>query len=68
MKTLNESLIEEYEIITEEFDFSVGDQNVDPNKLKRIYNVLLKHKDDSKDFERSARTVVNIVLSNEFNT
>ena len=69
MKTLNESLIEEFEELMNEFDFSNdGQQKVDKEKLKRIYMELLKHKDNSEDFEKSARTVVNTVISREFNS
>lgn len=67
MKTLNESLIEEFDEIIEEFDFSKEDkQDVDKEKLKRIYKELLNHKDDNQDFEKSARTIVNTVLNKEF--
>lgn len=67
MKTLNESLIEEFEELVDEFDFSNdGQQKVDKGKLKRIYMELLLHKDNSEDFEKSARTVVNTVLNKEF--
>lgn len=69
MKTLNESLIEEFEEILSEFDFSNDrQQKVDKEKLKRIYIELLKHKDNSEDFEKSARTVVNTVISRDFNS
>jgi hypothetical protein len=69
MKTLNESLKEEFEELVDEFDFSNTDQNkVDREKLKRIYSELLKHKDNSEDFEKSARTVVNTVISREFSS
>lgn len=69
MKTLNESLIEEFKEIVDEFDFTDGDeQKVDKEKLERIYKELLQHKDNSEDFEKSARTVVNRVLNKEFNT
>lgn len=67
MKTLKESLIEEFEELVNEFDFSSDEQQkVDKEKLKRIYMELLKHKDNSEDFDKSARTVVNIVLNKEF--
>lgn len=67
MKTLNQSLVDEFEQILKEFDFSIGNgQVVDKNKLKKIYIELLKHKDNNEDFEKSARTVVNTVLNNEF--
>lgn len=69
MKTLNESLIEEFKEILDEFDFTNQDeQKVDKDKLKRIYKELLKHKDNFEDFEKSARTAVNRVLSKEFNS
>ena len=69
MKTLNESLIEEFKEIVDEFDFTDGDeQKVDKEKLERIYKELLQHKDNSEDFEKSARTVVNRVLNKEFNS
>lgn len=69
MQTLNESLIEEFKEILNEFDFSESeDQKVNKDKLERIYKELLKHKDNSKDFKKSARTVVNRVLNKEFNS
>lgn len=67
MKTLNESLTEEFDEIINEFDFSGENaEKIDKTKLKRIYKELLKHKDESEDFEKAARTVVNIILSREF--
>ena len=69
MKTLNESLIEEFKEILDDFDFTNQDeQTIDKDKLERIYKELLQHKDNSEDFEKSARTVVNRVLSKEFNS
>jgi len=69
MKTLNESLIEEFEELVDEFDFSNDEQQkVDKKKLKRIYIELLKYKDDSESFEKSARTVLKTILSKEFNS
>ena len=41
---------------------------VENEKLKRIYTELLRHKDNSEDFEKSARTIVNTVLNREFNS
>lgn len=70
MKTLNESLIEEFEELVNEFDFSIKnvEQKVDKEKLHRIYIELLKYKNDSESFEKSARTVLKTTLSKEFNS
>ena len=65
MKTLNDSLIAEFDealesIIQGDFD------EVDHNILKRIYKELLSFKDDREHFDRSARTLVNTILKKDF--
>lgn len=69
MKTLNESLIDEFDEIIDQMRLSGSlDINIDIDKLRRIYKELLKYKDESDDFQKAARTVVNTILSREFNS
>lgn len=68
MKTLNESLIEEFDKIIEDLKMSKDEdlKKVNIEKLRRIYKELLNHKNDSENFESAARTVLNTVISKEF--
>ena len=67
MKTLNESLLEEFDdIIKAKKKEDSIPEGIDVDILRKMYSDLLKFKGESADFAKDARTLINTALNNYF--
>lgn len=67
MKTLNESLTEEFYKLLYELEKESKDHDIDYDILMKIYKLLLTQKEQKNTTEdEAARTIVNTIIRTEF--